>query len=147
MIREMDFKRDMDGYAALIDVAFNDELKEEGRQVKQEILYTKKLYPLLWITRNVFAPFSDRFKFIFHGYVWEEKGRIVGSVNVNKSRNDITRWYISGVAVAPEFRRRGIARALVQNAIDFARKNGAIIRQPSGFMRAWDFPILTLPLR
>jgi len=125
MIREMDFKRDMDGVAALIDVAFGDEFKEEGRQAKQELMYTKKLYPLLWITRHVFAPFSDRFKFIFHGYVWEEEGRIVGSVNVNKSGNDITRWYISGVAVAPEFRRGGIARALVQNAIDFAGKNGA----------------------
>lgn len=125
MIREMDFRRDMDGIASLADIAFSDELKEEGRKMREEMMYTKKLYPLLWITRHVLAPFSTRFKFIFHGYVWEEEGRIVGSVNVNKSGNDLTRWFISGVAVAPEFRRRGIARALMQNAIEFARKNGA----------------------
>ena len=58
------------------------------------------------------------------GYVWEENGRIVGNVTLGLSDPLRGTWLLSNVGVHPEFRRRGIARALVQTAIEQTRRHG-----------------------
>ena len=45
-------------------------------------------------------------------YVWEEEGRVCGYVGLHKILDE---GYITNVAVFPEFRRRGIARELLNN--------------------------------
>jgi GNAT superfamily N-acetyltransferase len=50
------------------------------------------------------------------GFVWEESGRIVGNVTLLESPI-YGRYLVANVAVHPDFRRRGIARALMQEAL------------------------------
>ncbi len=50
------------------------------------------------------------------GFVWVEGGRIVGNVSLLTTRRP-DRYLIVNVAVHPDYRRRGIARALMQAVI------------------------------
>jgi ribosomal protein S18 acetylase RimI-like enzyme len=55
------------------------------------------------------------------GFVWVEDGVIVGNVTLNPDEGRLDRFTISNVAVKPNHRRQGIARALVQAALDHLR--------------------------
>jgi ribosomal protein S18 acetylase RimI-like enzyme len=60
------------------------------------------------------------------GFGWEEDGHIVGNVNTALfRRRGKTIWVIANVAVHPGYRRRGIARTLVFQAMQHARERGA----------------------
>jgi ribosomal protein S18 acetylase RimI-like enzyme len=70
------------------------------------------------------APFLMRMnlsnKGLAPGFVWEEDGRIVGNVSLVQS--DLPgRCLIANVAVHPSYRRRGIARVLMQESIEHYR--------------------------
>jgi ribosomal protein S18 acetylase RimI-like enzyme len=78
----------------------------------------------LWPLFSLMMKFSPSARDVLHGCVWEEDGQPVGMVNV--SRDGTTDdWHIANVAVLPRCRRRGIARALVEAAINLARKHQA----------------------
>lgn len=77
--------------------------------------------------RPVIAALQALFPFardIMRGYVWEEDGQPVGVVNVVR-QGASGKWEIGNVAVLPEYRRRGIARALVEAALALAQERGA----------------------
>jgi RimJ/RimL family protein N-acetyltransferase len=57
------------------------------------------------------------------GYIWEEEGRALGLINVSPIGMDYDTWVIGNVAVLPEHRRKGIARQLIQAAVDLARQH------------------------
>lgn len=59
----------------------------------------------------------------FSGFIWEEDGKPVGLVNVSRLGSGGT-WTIANVAVLPAYRRRGLARRLVEAAIGRARERG-----------------------
>jgi len=60
------------------------------------------------------------------GKVWIEDGRIAGVVLLQR-RGSSSDWMIGTVATRPEYRRRGIARKLVEAGLDFIReKEGKI---------------------
>ncbi len=60
------------------------------------------------------------------GYVWEEKGEIIGNVSLIPYRHKKKKIYlIANVAVRPDFRRRGIGRALTNIAMQHARQRHA----------------------
>lgn len=80
----------------------------------------KKMWPLIRILQ-VFVP---TMRDVLRGFVWEEDGQVVGLVNVLR-RGSTDQWTIGNVAVLPEYRRRGIARKLVEACIDFAKERGA----------------------
>jgi GNAT superfamily N-acetyltransferase len=118
--RPMDVVRDMDGIGRLIDLVFADDIAIEGRQLQRDLAIMAAASPLLWGLRRVSAEFRDA----FDGFVWVERGRIVG--NVTLTRDDPARhvWTITNVAVHPDYRRRGIARALMQEAISAVAQRG-----------------------
>jgi len=56
------------------------------------------------------------------GFVWEENNKIVGNASLIPFRDRGKRIYlIANIAVHPDHRRRGIARALTQRAVEHAR--------------------------
>ncbi len=55
------------------------------------------------------------------GFVWIEDGRIVGNVTLSPEEGHLDRYLVINVAVKPEYRRRGIARALMQKSIEHLR--------------------------
>jgi len=120
-MRPLDIARDLDGFGELIEIAFPGELSRRGTDIREELESVRRLIPIVKALGRV----SDGFRHLIDGFVWEDGGRIVGSVMVQRMGNDKTRWYIAAVAVHPDYRRRGIARRLISRAIEHARGHGA----------------------
>jgi|YNPNPStandDraft_1061719.scaffolds.fasta_scaffold77162_1 ribosomal protein S18 acetylase RimI-like enzyme len=114
-IRPFNPVRDLGALAGLIEEAFREELAITGSSIVRDMRQMAFLGPLLWATRPV-MPFSA-------GYVWIEKGRLVGNVSLNQEAEHPFTWVLSNVAVSPEFRGRGIAGQLLDVAITHVRRN------------------------
>lgn len=80
----------------------------------------RRIWPVIRLIQWVSPPMRD----ILRGYVWEEDGKPVGLTNVLRvGATDC--WMIANVSVLPEYRRRGIARKLVEASMEYARSRGA----------------------
>jgi ribosomal protein S18 acetylase RimI-like enzyme len=80
----------------------------------------RRIYPLVRVMQIGVPWLRD----VLRGFVWEENGQPVGLTNVLRMGNT-DRWIIGNVSVLPEYRRRGIARQLVEACIEYARTRGA----------------------
>jgi ribosomal protein S18 acetylase RimI-like enzyme len=93
---------------------------EEAESFVETLNGFRRIWPLLLVAGMLSPELRDAFR----GFVWEEDGRLVGSANVLR-QGATDRWYIANVAVLPEYRRRGIARRLVEACMDLAKERGA----------------------
>jgi ribosomal protein S18 acetylase RimI-like enzyme len=122
-LRALDLRRDFDGLSKLIETAFAEDFQRVGVQFQQELRAVRRLMP--WIL--VLGRFSKFFREMLGGYVWEDRGQIVGSVMVQPQGLERRKWYISAVAAHPDYRGRGIARRLMEAAIAHIREqNGEL---------------------
>ncbi len=121
-LRPLNAVRDLAAVADLVELCFYGGADEEGRRYLQRLLRaSRKKRFLRWAPRALGAMTLPRI-----GYVWEEDGRIVGNVSLVPFRHRGERIYlIANVAVHPDYRRRGIARALTQRALQHARERRA----------------------
>ncbi|MGQ9625806.1 MAG: GNAT family N-acetyltransferase [Anaerolineae bacterium] len=119
-LRPLRSSSDLAQVAGLIESAFEAELDRGGREALQELKTLSYLGPFLLL----FELLSPEFRRSFSGFVWEEEGRIVGNVTINQVGREARHWLISNIAVAKDYRRRGIARRLVLAALDYARHHG-----------------------
>lgn len=110
--------RDLLGVADLIEEAFASELDRSGRQALREMRWMGRWGKLLLLL-DYMSPDESSF---LNGFVWEEDERIIGNVTVSRHSSDGRRWFISNVAVSKAFRGRGIARALMDAALEFVRE-------------------------
>jgi predicted N-acetyltransferase YhbS len=58
------------------------------------------------------------------GFVWEEDGKVIGNVTLNPDQGRRDRYMLCNIAVKPEYRRHGIARAMVQASTEHLRSIG-----------------------
>ena len=114
--RPIDPNRDFPQLAALLKTVFRDELDSGGQRAFDSAVVASKP-PVLWRLDPFFARLTP-------GFVWEEDGRIVGNVTLLPTRLP-RRWIIANVAVYPDHRRHGIARALMEAAQREAHRRGA----------------------
>jgi ribosomal protein S18 acetylase RimI-like enzyme len=122
-IKAFDIYKDLDALNELWETCFADELARRGGDIGEELRSLRRMMPLL----SVLNWFSDGFRHLLDGFVWEEQGRIVSALLIQKEGNDKTRWEIGGVATLPDYRRRGLARKLISHAMDYARSHGGQI--------------------
>lgn len=113
-LRPLNVARDLGGVADVLEAAFADELDAAQWAILREIKRLRFIGPLLWLFSQA-APEFDPF---MPGFVWIERGRLVGNVTVTRLHPESRHWLISNVAVHPDFRRRGIGRELVSAALD-----------------------------
>jgi ribosomal protein S18 acetylase RimI-like enzyme len=121
-LRPLNILRDLPGVADLVELCFADTMDTEGRNYIQQMRRAgKDNFFLRWansVVETASLPLS--------GYIWEENGEIIGNVSLipfHHSRN--TYYLIANVAVRPEFRKRGIGRALTLAAMQHARNRHA----------------------
>ncbi len=120
-IRPLDIRSDLDGMGELMAVAFADDATTVGTDLLAEVRMLKKLVPVVLILRRV----SEAFRHTFDGFVIEDQGSFVSLVVTGRSGAKSKRWEIGNVATLPDYRRRGLARRLVDRAIEHAKTHGA----------------------
>jgi ribosomal protein S18 acetylase RimI-like enzyme len=120
-MRPFDVRRDLNAVADLVEQCFADTLDNDGRRYIDQMHSAASNPRLLRLAAMV----GDRAPLPLNGYVWEEGGRVVGNLSLIPFINQGQRLYlIANVAVAPPYRRQGIARALTRTAIQHARQRG-----------------------
>lgn len=119
-IRRLDVRRDLRPIADLIAEAFASELDAKGRSSLQELRTLARLGPLLYLL----VPANGELGGFFRGFVWEDKGHIVGNITLQQA--DVSRrvWIISNVSVSRTHRGQGIARQLMMAAGERVAKLG-----------------------
>jgi ribosomal protein S18 acetylase RimI-like enzyme len=114
-VRPLDIRKDLLRVADLIELCFANTMDQDGyeylRQMRQAARDARFLNWAPEAAEKVAMPLS--------GYIWEEAGQVVGNLSLIPMRRQGRRIYlIANVAVHPDFRRRGIARALTQTALE-----------------------------
>jgi ribosomal protein S18 acetylase RimI-like enzyme len=121
-LRPLNIVRDLPGVADLVEKSFADTMDAEGRSYIQQMRRAGQDNSFLrWASRAV-----DSVSMPLSGYIWEENGEIVGNVSLIPYHHARKKYYlIANVAVRPEFRKRGIGRALTEAARQHARQHHA----------------------
>lgn len=121
-IRPFDPKKDLGAAADLIELCFANTLDESGKRfIRQMRLVANSQQHLLLQNLSIDLPTVPK-----QGFVWEQDGEVVGNVNSIKFYFHQRRYYlIANVAVHPDYRHRGIARALTKKTLAHLRLNGA----------------------
>jgi ribosomal protein S18 acetylase RimI-like enzyme len=106
----------------LIELAFGEALDPVSREALREMRALAWLFgPLFCLLNATRIPLAET----YGGFVWVEEGRIVGNVTVHRRYGEKKGWFISNLAVHPDYRRRGIARSLVSAGMQMAQQKGA----------------------
>jgi len=92
---------------------------DEKEQLVDGMKSLRRMWPLIRLLQLASPPTRD----ILRGYLWEEEGEMAGTAIVQR-RGTTDAWVVGTVAVRPEFRRRGIARRLVEAGLDLIRERG-----------------------
>lgn len=118
-LRTLNILRDLPAVADLIETCFSSTMDNEGRRYVQDMRRAGKDNSFIkWANRAI-----ETTSLPLSGYVWEENGKVVGNASLVPFKHNKQRIYlIANVAVHPDFRRRGIARALTQRALQHARE-------------------------
>jgi len=123
-MRPLQLPRDLSTLVEVIPRAFqypeNPEWsmrQDEMDDIVRMIRSVRRLWPLV----RVLQLFSPSLRDLFRGYVWEEDGRIAGAV-MTQRHGTTAHWEVGMVAVLPEYRRRNIARRLLERSLDELRE-------------------------
>jgi ribosomal protein S18 acetylase RimI-like enzyme len=112
-------RRDLAALADLVEVCFAPTLDASGRASIQEMRLLSRTGPLLWLLSRTGNAFP-----LMRGFVWVEHDRLVGNASIASAGYD-NGWVIANVGVLPEYRRQGIARRLMQAALEWVeQRNG-----------------------
>ncbi len=121
-LRPLNIFRDLPQVADLIELCFSATMDEDGQSYLQQMRRAGRDNSFLRWANSAIEGASVPLS----GLVWEEKGRIVGNVSLvvhNYQGRKII--LIANVATHPDYRRRGIGRALTERAMLQARQKGA----------------------
>ena len=121
-LRPLNILHDLPQVADLIELCFASTIDDEGQSYLDQMRRASRDNDFLrWAGRVV-----DTTSMPLSGFVWEENGRIVGNASLvyqNYGSRKIA--MIANVATHPDYRRRGIGRALTEGAMNHARRKGA----------------------
>lgn len=121
-LRPLNILRDLPAVADLIELCFSQTFDEDGEQyVRQMRRAGRDESWLRWASTAM-----ESASMPLTGYVWAEADRIVGNVSLITFHHRHRKInMLANVAVHPDFRHRGIARALTERALAHARERYA----------------------
>jgi ribosomal protein S18 acetylase RimI-like enzyme len=121
-VRPLNILYDLPGVADLIELCFNDTMDSDGRAHVAEMRRNARSSEFLsWAPNMV-----DVLSLPLSGFIWEDKGKVVGNVSLIPFHRRERRIYLlANIATHPDYRRRGIGRILTDMAMQRAREKGA----------------------
>jgi ribosomal protein S18 acetylase RimI-like enzyme len=121
-IRPLNVLRDLSAVADLIELCFSSTMDNDGQRYLSDMRRASHDDSFL----NWASHLSESASLPMMGYVWEEDGRIVGNSSLIPFRDHGKRVYlIANVATHPDYRRRGIGRALTERSMKQAYDRNA----------------------
>ncbi len=121
-IRALQSPQDLLPVADLIELCFSATMDEDGKDFLRQMRKAGNAYQSAkWLTGEM-----EQVSYPLQGFVWVEGNQIVGNLSlipfIHKQH-----WYylIANVAVLPEFRQKGIGKALTQQAIEHIQALGS----------------------
>jgi ribosomal protein S18 acetylase RimI-like enzyme len=121
-LRSLNILHDLPQVADLIELCFESTLDDEGQSYLQQMRRASGDQAFLsWAGRMM-----DSTSMPLSGFVWEEGGKIIGNASlVYQSYQGRKIAMIANVATHPEYRHRGIGRAVTERAMAGALQKGA----------------------
>lgn len=121
-LRPLNILYDLPQVADLVELCFASTMDDEGQSYLQQMRRASRDNEFLrWAGRVV-----ESTSLPLSGFVWEENGRIVGNASlVLQTYKEKKIALIANVATHPDYRRRGIGRALTERVMARARQRGA----------------------
>lgn len=121
-MRPLNVLRDLSSIADLIELCFSPTMDNDGQRYLSDMRRASRDDSFLhWASRM-----TETASMPLMGYVWEENGRIIGNASLIPFRDKGKRIYlIANVATHPDYRRRGIGRALTERVMKQARDKRA----------------------
>ena len=121
-MRPLNVLRDLSTVADLIELCFLPTMDNDGQRYLSDMRRASRDDTFLrWASRM-----TETTSLPLTGYVWEQDKRIIGNASLIPFRDKGTRIYlIANVAVHPDYRRRGIGRALTERVMKQARDKRA----------------------
>ena len=118
-LRPLNILRDLPAVADLIETCFSSTMDNDGKRYVQDMRRAGSDNSFTrWANRA-----ADTTSLPLSGYVWEENGRVVGNASLIPFRHNKQRIYlIANIATHPDHRRKGIARALTERAMQHAHE-------------------------
>ncbi len=121
-IRPFDVTRDLNPVADLVELCFADTIDPDGERYLRQMRDAARNTTFLRWANAV----ADQSSLPMSGLVWEEDRRVVGNLSLIPFFLHHKRCFlIANVAVHPDYRRRGIARALTSTAQEQAYHRGS----------------------
>jgi ribosomal protein S18 acetylase RimI-like enzyme len=117
VLQRLDKTRDIGQMAELIDLCFGQQMDPDGKK------YLNYLRNLARQNHSLVSLFEDSISYSpsIDGFVCKANDRLIGNVNISLYQDVKEKiLFISNVAVHPDYRNQGIAKQMVQKAIDFA---------------------------
>jgi GNAT superfamily N-acetyltransferase len=116
------FPRDVPQITELVGLCFDRTLDYSSRYILRNVRWIAQGGNFIWKLSILFGSVNPE-EWAF-GSVWEETGRVVGTVTLTHRKPEAGGWLISNVAVHPDFRRRGVGRGMVRFALGEIRFRG-----------------------
>lgn len=104
--RPINMAKDVAQVLALLELVFGDNMDAVNRRMLHDSLGQSQTPGFLWRLNPMAAKLAQ-------GFVWEDNGRIVGNATLLDTKLP-GRYIVVNVAVHPHYRRRGIARSLME---------------------------------
>ncbi len=115
-LRPFDMRRDLLSVAGLVELCFAESLDADGRLYIRQMRQAARSGSLMSLASTDVQ---------LGGMVWEEGGKVIGNLSLIPQYFQNRRMYlIANVAVHPDYRRRGIGRALTQAALEEIDRRG-----------------------
>jgi ribosomal protein S18 acetylase RimI-like enzyme len=121
-IRPLNVLRDLSAVADLIELCFSPTIDNDGQRYLSDMRRASRDDSFLrWASRM-----TESASLPLMGYVWEQDGRIIGNASLIPFRDKGKRIFlIANVATHPDYRRRGIGRALTERVMKQAHDKKA----------------------
>jgi ribosomal protein S18 acetylase RimI-like enzyme len=121
-MRPLNVLRDLSAVADLIELCFSPTIDNDGQRYLSDMRRASRDDSFLhWASRM-----TETASMPLMGYVWEQDGRIIGNASLIPFREKGKRVYlIANVATHPDYRRRGIGRALTERVMKQAHDKKA----------------------